>query len=164
MIFPSKSLNSSKYTTFCSKSQHFFSKIHRNPDESSLRVFLREAPRFWPKLKSRLLEDYLIFFIQICFKTKIWIYSIDSARLRHFLSYFQNHVIIPIPYFLTQMEFGEPPQHKSITKTYLATCFRRSQAPATPPSSICFIFCVCKLQVSHYRYFRLSWQMICAEW
>ena len=39
----------------------FSSKIHRYQGKSTLRVLLRETETFWPKLKSRFLEGYLIF-------------------------------------------------------------------------------------------------------
>ena len=47
----------------------FPSKIHRYQGKSTLRVLLRETETFWPKLKSRFLEGYLIFFQNFLNKT-----------------------------------------------------------------------------------------------
>ena len=70
-------------------------KIHRNLDESPLKNLHRDGCRFWPNFKSRYLRDYLVFFVQIFFIAKPWIYSIDSARFRHFPRCLEKYVIIP---------------------------------------------------------------------
>ena len=70
-------------------------KYQPNPVESSHCNLLREPETFWPKLTSRFLGEYLIFFLQFFFMMKVWIYSPRLARFRHFPRCFENDVIIP---------------------------------------------------------------------
>ena len=76
-------------------SYSFRFRIGPNPAESPLLNLHRGGGRKCPIFKSRYLREYLIFFIKIFFIVKLWIYSIDSARLRPSPSYFENRVIIP---------------------------------------------------------------------
>ena len=73
----------------------FSHRIHRNLFKWPLLNLHRGGGRKCPIFKSRYLREYLIFFIQIFFIVKLWIYSIDSARFRRFPRCLEKHVIIP---------------------------------------------------------------------